>query len=296
MPAPVLNTDFAELKLFRRGKVRDVYDLGAGLLIVATDRISAFDVVLPNAIPDKGRVLNQLSVFWFNRFKALVPNHIIATDVERFPYILFRYRDILQGRSMLVRKTQPLPVECVVRGYLAGTGWKDYQSTGKVCGLSLPSGLKESDRLPKPIFTPSTKAEAGHDENISYRKMIDLVGRELAETIREVSLKIYSEARSYAEEKGIIIADTKLEFGLYENKLMLIDEILTPDSSRFWSAEEYLPGSSPPSFDKQYVRNYLERIGWNKQPPAPELPANVIEGTRLRYIEAFGHLVGGGLV
>lgn len=293
MSEPLWQTELPGLTLARRGKVRDIYDLGAGLLIVATDRISAFDVVLPTPIPDKGRVLNQLSAFWFNYFKPLIPNHLITTEVERFPYVLLRYRDILAGRSMVVRKAQALPVECIVRGYLAGSSWRDYQRTGEICGIPLPRGLREADRLPEPIFTPSTKATSGHDENISFQQMCDLVGTDLANQIRQKSLQLYLEASRYAEARGIIVADTKLEFGLYESKLILIDELLTPDSSRFWRIDEYQAGSSPPSLDKQYVRNYLDGLGWDRTPPAPALPPEVIEGTRLRYLEVYGRLVGG---
>ncbi len=288
----VMKTDLKRIKKFRTGKVRDVYDLGDKLLIVVTDRLSAFDVVLPDPIPDKGKVLNQLSAFWFDRFEDQIPSHLITTDVREFPPELKPYHKLLKGRSMLVCKAKALPVECVVRGYLAGSGWKDYQRTGAVCGIRLPQGLKEAARLDKPIFTPSTKAETGHDENISAERFRELVGRFAAIQIEARSLCIYAEAREYAEAKGIIIADTKFEFGTYEGSLMLIDEILTPDSSRFWDQATYAPGSPPPSYDKQFTRDYLEQIRWNKQPPAPKLPAEVIRGTRERYLEAYRRLVG----
>jgi phosphoribosylaminoimidazole-succinocarboxamide synthase len=272
--------------------VRDVYDLGDELLIVATDRLSTFDVVLPTPIPDRGKVLNQLSAFWFERFAGVVPNHVVTADFERFPAALQPFRDQLAGRSMVVRKTRPLPVECVVRGYLAGSGWKDYRRTGAVCGLDLPEGLVESARLDEPVFTPSTKAESGHDENISQARLEELVGSGLAEQLAVASLEIYRTAREYAEARGVIIADSKFEFGIRAGVLTLIDELLTPDSSRFWDAREYRPGRSPPSFDKQFARDFLERSGWDKQPPAPGLPPEIVEGTRARYFEAFRRLTG----
>jgi len=276
--------------LLSRGKVRDIYDLGDRLLIVATDRISAFDVVLPTPIPDKGRVLTQLSLFWFERLRGIVPHHVIsATD---FPPELGNEVEQLRGRAMLVRRTQVIPIECVVRGYLAGSGWKDYRESGAVCGIRLPAGLRESDKLPEPIFTPATKAATGHDENIAFDEMAGRIGRGLAERLREISLEIYRRASAYAAERGILIADTKLEFGLLGEQLLWIDEALTPDSSRFWPGAEYVPGRSQPSFDKQYVRDYLERIGWSKQPPAPELPADVVAGTCNRYREAYRRLTG----
>jgi len=287
-----MKTGLKGITKFRTGKVRDVYDLGDKLLIVVTDRLSAFDVVLPDPIPDKGKVLNQLSAFWFNWFSDRISNHMITIDVREFPPELKPHEKLLQGRSMLVRKARSLPVECVVRGYLAGSGWKDYQKTGSVCGIKLPSGLKEAARLDKPIFTPSTKAETGHDENITAERFQELVGRFAAVQVEAQSLRIYSEARDYSEARGIIIADTKFEFGMSDGKLMLIDEALTPDSSRFWDRATYAPGSSPPSYDKQFTRDYLERIRWNKQPPAPKLPAEVIAGTRERYLEAYRKLVG----
>lgn len=286
----VWETSLTGVTLAGRGKVRDIYDLGDRLLIVATDRLSAFDVVLPTPIPDKGRVLTQLSLFWFDLLREVIPNHVLSgTD---FPASLNGFRDELEGRSMLVRKTKPLPIECVVRGYLSGSGWKDYRSTGKVCGIALPSGLRESDRLPEPVFTPATKAPTGHDENISFDEAAARIGAPLAERVRRVSLEIYRRAAAYAEPRGIILADTKFEFGLLGDDLIWIDEALTPDSSRFWPAASYKPGGLQPSFDKQYVRDYLERIGWNKQPPGPELPADVVAGTRAKYREAYRLLVG----
>jgi phosphoribosylaminoimidazole-succinocarboxamide synthase len=290
MSAVVLETHFPGLTLVSRGKVRDLYEVDGDLLLVATDRLSAFDVVLPTAIPDKGRVLTQLSLFWFEALQDIVPNHVLSAS--EFPGAAKQFRDQLAGRSMLCRKTQPLPIECVVRGYLAGSGWKDYQASGKVCGIPLPPGLRESDRLPAPIFTPSTKATAGHDENISFDEAVARVGGERAEQVRALSLDIYRRAASYAEARGILLADTKFEFGLLENNLIWIDEALTPDSSRFWPAQGYLPGHPQPSFDKQYVRDYLEEIGWNKQPPAPVLPPEVIARTRDKYREAYRLLTG----
>lgn len=289
--APVIaETNFPGLKLRGRGKVRDLYEVGDKLLIVATDRLSAFDVVLPTPIPDKGRVLTQLSLFWFRKLADIVPNHVIAA--ADFPGELAPFADSLRGRAMLVRRTDAVPVECVIRGYLSGSGWKDYQQTGAICGILLPSGLCESERLPEPIFTPATKAVGGHDENISFGEMADRIGRPLAEKLRALSLDIYQRAADYAAAHGIIIADTKLEFGLSGGEIIWIDEALTPDSSRFWPADRYAPGQAQPSFDKQYVRDYLERIGWNKQPPAPELPSDVVAGTRGKYREAYERLTG----
>jgi len=283
-------TQFAGLVPSARGKVRDIYDLGDKLLIVATDRLSAFDVILPTAIPDKGRVLTQLSLFWFNLLKDVIPNHVLsATD---FPAPFDEFRDDLAGRSMIVRKAQPLPIECVVRGYVSGSAWKDYCATGKICGIALPTGLRESDRLPDPIFTPATKAAAGHDENISFERAASLIGEKLAEKARAVSLEIYRRAAAYAEPRGVILADTKFEFGLQNGDLIWIDEALTPDSSRFWPAAQYHPGGPQPSFDKQFVRDYLERIHWPKTPPGPELPAEVVAATRAKYREAFRILAG----
>lgn len=286
----IRETQFPGLTPAARGKVRDIYDLGDKLLIVATDRLSAFDVILPTPIPDKGRVLTQLSLFWFNLLKDVVPNHVLsATD---FPTPFDEYKNDLAGRSMVVRKTHPLPIECVVRGYVSGSGWKDYRATGKICGIDLPSGLKESDRLPEPIFTPATKAATGHDENISFEHAASLVGKDLAEKVRAVSIDIYKRAAAYAEPRGVILADTKFEFGLLENELIWIDEALTPDSSRFWPAAQYHPGGPQPSFDKQFVRDYLERIHWPKTPPGPDLPPEVVTATRAKYREAFRILAG----
>ncbi len=286
----IRETHFSGITAAARGKVRDIYDLGDKLLIVATDRLSAFDVVLPTPIPDKGRVLTQLSLFWFNLLKDVVPNHVLsATD---FPAPFDSHKDDLAGRSMVVRKAQPLPIECVVRGYVSGSGWKDYRATGKICGIALPVGLRESDRLPQPIFTPATKAAVGHDENISFEQAASLIGKELAERVRAISLEIYRRASAYAEPRGILLADTKFEFGLFHNDLIWIDEALTPDSSRFWPAAQYKPGGPQPSFDKQFVRDYLERIQWPKTPPGPELPAEVVAATRAKYREAYRILAG----
>ncbi len=290
MTAVVWQTDFPGLKLASRGKVRDIYEVGDDLLIVATDRLSAFDVVLPTPIPDKGRVLTQLSLFWFKTLADVIPHHVLSAT--EFPPPANVYSQQLAGRSMLCRKTRPLPIECVVRGYLAGSGWKDYRTSGKVCGVALPPGLRESDRLPAPIFTPSTKATSGHDENISFDEVVARVGGERAEELRSVSLEIYRRAAAYAEPRGILLADTKFEFGLIGDQLIWIDEALTPDSSRFWPAQGYQPGRSQPSFDKQYVRDYLESIGWNKQPPGPQLPPEVVERTRAKYREAYRLLAG----
>jgi phosphoribosylaminoimidazole-succinocarboxamide synthase len=292
----VLETNLSGLTLQRRGKVRDVYDLGNELLIVATDRISAFDYVLGSGIPDKGKVLTQLSAFWFAQMGDIVPHHLISIDVEAFPAATKPHRDVLRGRSMLVRKTDPLPIECVARGYLVGSGWKDYQRTGSVCGVPLPAGLRDSDRLPSPIFTPATKAETGHDENISEARAGEIVGADLVARLRDLTLKLYSGGVDYAASRGIIIADTKFEFGVTaDGTLILIDEVLTPDSSRFWPADGYVPGRAQPSFDKQFVRDHLEAIGWNKQPPVPGLPDDVIVRTRDKYLEAFRRLTGSDL-
>jgi phosphoribosylaminoimidazole-succinocarboxamide synthase len=281
-----------DLPLLRRGKVRDVYDLGTELLIVTTDRLSAFDVVLPQGIPDKGRVLNQLSLFWFKMLESSIPNHVIAADVSDFPTSLKPHRELLDGRSMVVRKTEPLPVECVVRGYLSGSGLKDYKKTGSICGLTLPAGLLESQKFPFPLFTPATKAESGHDENISFDQMVKTVGFDHAETARGASLTVYEKARRHAESVGLTIADTKFEFGIVKQGLIWIDEALTPDSSRFWEAAKVEPGKTPPSFDKQFVRDYLETLTWQKTYPGPDLPKEVIAGTRSRYLEAFRRLTG----
>ena len=277
----------------RRGKVRDVYDLGENLLIVATDRISAFDCVMPNGIPDKGRVLTALSLFWFEKFANRFENHLVAWNVSRYPAKLQPFAAQLEGRSMLVKKAQVVPIECVARGYLAGSGWKEYQKTGSVCGVALPKGLQHSAKLPQPIFTPATKEQSGHDVNIPFDDAAKRIGRDTATELREKTLTLYTMAADYAAERGVIIADTKFEFGKLPNgKLILIDEVLTPDSSRFWPAEEYSPGKDQPSFDKQFVRNYLETQPWNKTPPAPELPKKVVDGTRSRYLEAFERLTG----
>ena len=295
----VTETQIAGVKPMARGKVRDIYDLGDKLLIVATDRLSAFDVVMPTPIPDKGRVLTQLSLFWFGMLKDVVPNHVVsATD---FPAPFDAHREELRGRSMVVRKTRPLPIECVVRGYLSGSGWKDYKVTGKICGIALPAGLRESDKLLEPVFTPATKATSGHDENISFEQASALMGTEIAERVRTVSIDIYKRAAAYAEPRGILLADTKFEFGLTGGStngpdaggdLLWIDEALTPDSSRFWPAAQYQPGGPQPSFDKQFVRDYLERIRWPKTPPGPELPLEVVAATRAKYREAYRILVG----
>jgi phosphoribosylaminoimidazole-succinocarboxamide synthase len=283
--AVVLRTEMPDIGVPRRGKVRDIYDLREHLLLIATDRISAFDVVLPNGIPGKGRVLTQISLFWFRKMEEIVKNHIVATEVDDFPLELRKYRDMLEGRSMLVKKSKPMPVECIVRGYLSGSGWNEYRTKGTVCGIGLPRGLVESSRLEQPIFTPSTKAEEGHDINISFEETGKIVGREAAEKLRNTSLRIYGKAREIAEKKGIIIADTKFEFGIYENELILIDEVLTPDSSRFWSAKDYQPGRSQDSFDKQIVRDYLLTLDWDKRPPGPLLPDRIVAKTVERYRE-----------
>jgi phosphoribosylaminoimidazole-succinocarboxamide synthase len=295
--APVLETSFTNLKLHGRGKVRDIYQVGDDLLLVATDRISAFDYVLGSGIPDKGKVLTQLSAFWFERMGDLVPHHVIATDVAKYPAALQPYADALRGRSMLCRRTRPIPIECVARGYLSGSGWKEYHKTGMVCGVPLPAGLRESDRLPEPIFTPATKEESGHDINISADHAATIIGRPLIDRLKSLTLEIFRRGCAHAEAKGIIIADTKFEFGLVgegnpATDVVLIDEVLTPDSSRFWPKDEYRPGGAVPSFDKQFVRDYLEDIKWNKQPPVPSLPDAVIAKTREKYIEAFRRLSG----
>jgi phosphoribosylaminoimidazole-succinocarboxamide synthase len=288
----LLETHLPGVKLWKRGKVRDVYDLGDRLLVVATDRLSAFDVVLPTGIPGKGILLTQMSLFWFRLLSDLVPHHVLAADAVEYGPELRRHRDQLEGRSMIVVKTDVLPVECVVRGYLAGSGWKDYQATGAVCGIPLRRGLRESERLEPPLFTPATKAETGHDENIPFQTMESMVGRERAAEARRVSLEIYSRARAHAEARGIILADTKFEFGVRDGRLLWIDEALTPDSSRFWPRDAYAPGRSQPSFDKQYVRDYLETLDWNKQPPGPELPPEVVARTVQKYVEAYERLRG----
>jgi phosphoribosylaminoimidazole-succinocarboxamide synthase len=294
---PLLETALSGLTLHRRGKVRDVYEVGADLLIVTTDRISAFDYVLGSGIPDKGKVLTQLSAFWFERMGDLVPHHLLSTDVRNFPAALAPHADTLRGRAMLVRRTDPVQVECVARGYLSGSGWKEYQQTGSVCGVKLPAGLRESDRLPEPIFTPATKAESGHDINISEEEAGRLVGAPLIARLKALTLEIYRRGRAHAESKGIIVADTKFEFGLVgagdpATDVVLIDEVLTPDSSRFWPEAEYEPGHGQPSFDKQFVRDYLEEIRWNKQPPVPSLPDEVVRKTREKYVEAYRLISG----
>jgi len=289
----ISTTEFKTLKLKGRGKVRDIYDLEDRLLIVATDRISAFDVVMPNPIPDKGRVLTQLSKFWFDMTKEIVPNHIISTDVKDFPEECRSYQKILRNRSMLVVKTKPLPIECVVRGYLSGSGWEEYRKTGEVCGIQLPKGLVESSKLEEPIFTPATKEEIGqHDENITFEKAEKIVGKELAQRLKDISLAVYKKGRDFAESKGILIADTKMEFGIKDGRLLLIDELFTPDSSRFWPKDDYRPGGSQKSFDKQFLRDYLISLRWDKSPPAPQLPEEIVQKTREKYLEAYERLIG----
>ena len=292
MAEPVLRTEFEEVQLLAREKVRDLYSLGDQLLIVATDRISAFDVVMPNGIPDKGRVLTQMSLFWFELTSDIVENHLVTADVARYPSELLPYSEVLAGRSMVVRRAKVAPIECVVRGYLAGSGWREYRERGTVCGISLPEGLRECDKLPEPIFTPATKAESGHDENISPEVAASLVGAETYRELERASLAVYGRGADYARERGIIIADTKFEFGRYDNRLILVDEVLTPDSSRFWPLAEYEPGRSQKSFDKQPVRDYLDSINWDRTPPAPKLPTEVVEGTSERYREALRLLTG----
>jgi phosphoribosylaminoimidazole-succinocarboxamide synthase len=300
---PILQTTLADRRPNRQGKVRDIYDFGDRLLIVASDRISAFDYVLGSGIPDKGKVLTQISAFWFERTRSIVANHVLSTDATEFPGEARRAAELLSGRSMLVRRTEPLPIECVARGYLSGSGWKDYVATGEVCGIRLPEGLRESDRLPQPIFTPATKADSGHDINIGEKEAADLVGRRVLDRVRDLTLRLYAEGSAHAESCGIIVADTKFEFGLLpiedgddsrpvEDRIILIDEVLTPDSSRFWPRDGYTPGGAQPSFDKQFVRDYLERIRWNKQPPVPSLPDEVVAKTRDKYVEAFRRLTG----
>jgi phosphoribosylaminoimidazole-succinocarboxamide synthase len=287
---PVLSLDLPGIKKIRSGKVRELFDLGDSYLMVATDRISAFDVIMPNGIPRKGEVLTQVSHFWFEKFASLVPNHLLAKANDPLPKELQPFTDKVARRSMIVKKAKPLAIECVVRGYVVGSGWKDYQKTGAICGIKLPAGLKESSELTEPIFTPATKAETGHDENISFDEASKITGREIVEQARALSLKIYKEARAYARQRGIIIADTKFEFGIFEGKLILIDEVLTPDSSRFWPADQYAPGKSQSSFDKQFVRDYLETLDWNKTPPGPGLPDDVVAKTTAKYLEAYEKL------
>ena len=289
-------TNFKSLILKGRGKVRDIYDFGDRLLIVATDRISAFDVVMPNPIPDKGKILTQLSKFWFDHTREIIPNHIVSTRLKDFPLECQPYEEMLRGRSMLVVKTEVLPIECVVRGYLSGSAWEEYKTTGEVCGIPLPKGLLESSKLEEPIFTPATKAEIGqHDEKITFEEVEKTVGEDLAGRLKSLSLAIYKRARDFADQRGILIADTKMEFGIQEGKLLLIDELLTPDSSRFWPKDEYQPGGPQKSFDKQFLRDYLLSIHWNKTPPAPELPEEVIQKTWQKYLEAYVRLVGKSL-
>jgi len=289
----VLKTELSSLKLLKRGKVRDIYDLDKALLIISTDRVSAFDVILPNGIPGKGRILTAMSVYWFRIMEDIVPNHLIASEINDFPAHIKQYRSVIEGRSMLVKKAKPLPVECIVRGYLSGSGWKEYMEKGSVCGISLPQGLLEGSELPEPIFTPSTKAETGHDENITFEEMKKIIGAQLAEEVKLKSISIYKKANDLARKKGIIIADTKFEFGLDENnRLLLIDEILTPDSSRFWPAADYKPGQMKDiSLDKQFIRDYLISINWDKKPPAPALPEDVVIKTSERYKEALKRLI-----
>ena len=289
---PLLESKLPGIKLWKRGKVRDVYEVGDKLLLIATDRLSAFDVVLPSGIPGKGVLLTQMSLFWFELLKDVVPHHVVSADVSDYPDELKRFRDQLEGRSMLVQRTDVLPIECVVRGYIVGSGWKDYKKTGAICGIALPAGLRESDRLEPPIFTPATKAETGHDENISFETMTETVGPDRAAEARRVSLEIYERARAHAEARGIIVADTKFEFGIRDGRLIWIDEALTPDSSRFWPRDAYAPGRSQPSFDKQFVRDYLETLDWDKLPPGPELPPEVVARTVEKYVEAFERLRG----
>lgn len=295
---PILTTNIPQLKLCNRGKVRDIYEINDTLLIIATDRISAFDVVLPNGIPYKGKVLTGLSEFWFKYTSDIIENHLITTQIEKMNNdVIARQKDILQGRSMLVKKVVVIPVECIIRGYLAGSGWKEYQKTRSICGIKLPAGLKESDKLPEPIFTPSTKATTGHDENIPFSRVIDMVGKKLAEELKEKSMKIYLKASDYARDKGIIICDTKFEWGVTkDNKTILIDEALTPDSSRFWPQEGYEPGKPQHSYDKQFIRDYLESIYWDKKPPAPALPPDIIQRTSEKYLSAYKALTGKNLI
>jgi phosphoribosylaminoimidazole-succinocarboxamide synthase len=289
----ISNTDFPALKLIKTGKVRDIYELDDCLLMVASDRISAFDVIMPNPVPDKGKILTQISLFWFKIMEPVVSNHVITANVDEYPSECRPYAEMLRGRSMLVKKAEPLPIECVVRGYISGSGWSSYKETGIVCGISLPDGLKESDRLPEPVFTPSTKEETGtHDINIDFETAVKITGRADAEKVKELSIAIYKKGVELADKKGIIIADTKFEFGRTGNDIILIDEVLTPDSSRFWLKEAYMPGGAQKSFDKQYLRDYLISINWDRKPPAPNLPAEVVENTRKKYLEALTRLTG----
>ena len=292
MSDALLQTELKGIPIFSRGKVRDVYDLGDRLLIVATDRISAYDCIMPNGIPGKGKLLTEMSLFWFEKVAGLVGHHLISANVDEYPEELKPFRDQLEGRSMLVVKADRIDIECVARGYLAGSGWRDYQKSGAVCGITLPSGLQESSRLDEPIFTPATKADSGHDENVSFEVMCEVAGQEVSEKLRDLTLQVYGAARQYAEGKGVIIADTKFEFGLHNGEVILIDEILSPDSSRFWDQTVYAPGRSQDSFDKQFVRDYLDTLDWDKTPPAPELPPEIIEKTLAKYCEARDRLLG----
>ncbi len=293
MKTPVNETDFQDLNLIKRGKVRDIYDLGDNLLMVATDRISAFDVIMPDPIPDKGAILTQISLYWFEIMKPIIENHVVSADVNEYPSVCQPYAETLRERSMLVKKTTPLPIECVVRGYISGSGWKSYQESGSVCGIALAPGLQESDKLPEPIFTPSTKEELGaHDINIDFEETVNRIGIDHASKVRDLSLAIYKKGAAIAKEKQIIIADTKFEFGLVGDDIILIDEVLTPDSSRFWPKETYQPGGAQQSFDKQYVRDHLIAINYNRQPPGPALPADIISNTRKKYLEALTQLTG----
>jgi phosphoribosylaminoimidazole-succinocarboxamide synthase len=285
-------TELPNLKLFKQGKVRDIYEINDNLLIITTDRVSTFDIVLQDGIPDRGKVLTQLSCFWFDFFKDIVKNHLISADINKFPKDLQKHRAVLDKRTMLVKKCQPIKVECVARGYLAGSGWKEYQKNGTVCGIKLPRGLAESAKLPETLFTPTTKAESGHDTSLTIQETVNMVGKELTDKLQNLTIKIYEQARGYAETKGIIIADTKFEFGILDKDLVIIDEMLTPDSSRFWDIEQYRLGISPPSYDKQYLRDYLISIGWDKNPPSPRLPQAVIAMTRSKYLDAYRRLTG----
>ncbi len=291
----VVSTDLKEIRFFKRGKVRDVYDLGDSLLIVATDRISAFDVVMSNCIPSKGKILTTISVFWFEFTKDIIPNHFITADVNNFPEVLAKYKEILKGRSMLVRKTKPIPVECVVRGYLSGSAWKEYTRVQSICGIKLAKGFKESDKLPEPIFTPATKEEIRHDINVTQEYIEKELGKTLATRLKDISIAVYKKASEYTETNGIIIADTKFEFGRIEDEIILIDEVLTPDSSRFWPKTGYIPGKSQPSFDKQFVRDYFESLNWDKTPPAPELPEEIVNKTTEKYLQVLEMIVGSEL-
>jgi len=292
----LLSTDLKELKLFKRGKVRDVYDLGETLLVVSTDRISCFDVVLPCGISYKGIVLNKLSAFWFDFTKDILPNHFITSNIEEFPEIIKKYKDILRDRSMLVKKTKPIPVECIVRGYLSGSAWKEYKEKRSMSGIELPEGLKESEKLPKSLFTPATKEDSGHDINVDEEFVENLLSKKIAKQLKDISLSLYKRATDYSEKRGIIIADTKFEFGFLDDRILLIDELFTPDSSRFWPKDSYSPGRSQSSFDKQFVRDYLESTGWDKSPPAPQLPEDIIEKTSKKYLEVYKRLIGIDLI